>query len=111
MAGVKLCLLLLHLGACPEPIAWAGSREISAETLAACPRGDWREWMAAALKVKIGDDWATWERAAKQALSGDGYGDGYGSGYGDGYGDGADLVASVPVSGGIQGDSDKGLTE
>ena len=81
--GVKLCILLLHLGACAAPIEWAGAREISPETLAACPHADWRRGMASALKVKIDAPWTDWERAAKKALSG------YGSGYGDGYGDGS----------------------
>jgi len=87
-------MLLLQLGACSEPIEWAGQRAISAETLAACPRGEWLSWMAAALKVKLSAPWSEWERAAERALAGDGYGygDGYGDGYGSGYGYGADLV-------------------
>ncbi|HKY41347.1 MAG TPA: hypothetical protein VJN18_35685 [Polyangiaceae bacterium] len=81
-----LVVLLLHLGACSEAVAWAGKRNISAESLAACPRAGWREWLAAALKVDISEPAQGWIRAAETALSGSGSGSG--SGYGSGYGDG-----------------------
>ncbi len=88
-----LCVLLIHLGACSEPIAWAERREISAATLAACPDPSWRSWMAEALKIDKRAPWDDWRRAALAALSGYGSGSGsgygYGYGYGDGYGDGS----------------------
>lgn len=87
-----LCVLLLHLGACPEAIEWAGARPIASAVLAECPRPDWRNWIAKALNVPESAGWERWLSAAKTALhgsgygSGSGYGYGYGSGSGDGYG-------------------------
>jgi hypothetical protein len=86
-----LCVLLIHLGACAEPVAWAARRPISEATLLACPDPEWRSWIAGALKVSPSAPWVTWEAAAKRAISGSGYGsgDGYGDGYGDGDGSGS----------------------
>ena len=83
-----LAVLLLHLGACAEPIAWSARKPISAETLAACPRPEWRRWIAAALDVDAKAPWPSWERAAIAAISGSGSGYGYGYGSGSGSGDG-----------------------
>jgi hypothetical protein len=91
-----LVVLLLQLGACPEAVAWAGNKPISASTLKACKRPDWRNWLAGALKIGTNEPAPRWISAAKTALSGygsgcgSGYGYGYGSGYGsgDGYGSG-----------------------
>jgi hypothetical protein len=76
--------LLLHLGACVEAVKWAGSREISAASLAACPSADWRRWLEVKLRVGVDASFSSLENSALAALSG--YGDGYGYGYGDGYG-------------------------
>jgi hypothetical protein len=80
-----LVCLLLHLDACPDAVAWAGSRPINATALADCPRPEWRNWLASALSVGVGDPATRWISAAKTALSGSGSGSGYGDGYG--YGD------------------------
>jgi hypothetical protein len=84
-----LVVLLLHLGACGKAVEWAGDKPITAATLAACPRDDWRDWLAAKLKIGKDEPALRWIGAAKTALSGSGFGSGFGSGYGYGYGDGS----------------------
>jgi hypothetical protein len=101
VAEVKIPLpslhtFLIHLGACREAIWWSHKREISEESLRACPRREWKEWLAEKLDVEMTAPVSEWMQAVEEAIHGSGYGSGYGDGdsygdgdgYGDGYGDG-----------------------
>jgi hypothetical protein len=52
MTAEELHALLVRLGACPEAIRWARGKTL-ATAWRTCPRGDWMEWLAFHVGVRV----------------------------------------------------------